>query len=86
MPVVKIKDLPRRLQRIVLERAPWATRETPLQAAIGFHRQPEGAEYWWHVHWHAYFYKDRRPFILVLGGLLLYVLVVALTGVITYAR
>ena len=86
MPAVQIKDLPRRLQRIVLERAPWATRETPLQAAIVFHRQPEGAPYWRCAIHKAHFYKRFRPFIVTGIGLLLWVLLVALTEVITYAR
>lgn len=86
MPAVQIKDLPRRLQRIVLERAPWATRETRPQASIVFHRQPEGAEYWWRVHWRAHSYKQFKPFVVTGVGLLLWALLVALTGVITYAR
>lgn len=85
MPVI-IKDLPRRLQRVVLERAPWASLETPIQAAFVFHRQPEGAEYWWRVHWRAERRKQFKPFIITGAGILLWALVAALTEVITYAR
>ena len=83
---VIIKDLPRRLRRIVLERASWASLETPLQAAFVFHRQPEGANYWWRVHWWAERRKQFKPLIITGAGLLLYALVAALTEVITYAR
>ena len=86
MPAVQIKDLPRRLQRVVLGRAPWATRETLLDEAMVFHRQPEGA-YYWHCAIHkAQFRKQFKPFIVTGVGLLLWALLVVLTEVITYAR
>lgn len=81
MPVM-IKDLPRPLQRVVLERAPWASLETPLQAAFVFYKQPEGADYWWRLARPPQ--RDWAPWIAVGLGLITFALVAGLTGVIRH--